>query len=79
MEKIIVEPERNVICSDMHKMKSRALLLVQRKPGVFALLLFTAEHWEERLEIPALCQVQREPFDFRLGDLFLRDAKSFLK
>lgn len=49
MEKIIAEPERNVICSDTHEiLKRRALVLVQRKPGVFALLLFAAQRWEER-------------------------------
>lgn len=48
-KKIIIEPERNVIYSDTHKiLKRRALLLVQRKPGVFALLLFTAQRGEER-------------------------------
>lgn len=49
VEKIIAEPERNVICSDTHEiLKRRALVLVQRKPGVFALLLFAAQRWEER-------------------------------
>lgn len=58
--------------------KSGVFFALAVKTGVFALLLFTAKHLDQRgwAWNPCLLQVQNEPFDTTPGSLALGDAKS---
>lgn len=77
-----VESQKYDLLCSMHKpLKSGVFFAQAVKTGVFALLLFTAKHLDQRGRAwkHSLLQVQSEPFDTTLGGLALGDVKIFLK